>query len=42
VGRLKESRAVATRYEQLAACYPAVVHLARILLWLKEPFLNRA
>lgn len=42
VGRLKESRAVATRYEKLAACYHAFVHLACILLWLKEPFLNRA
>lgn len=34
VGRLKEHRRLATRYDKLATSYLAFVHLAAILLWL--------
>jgi transposase len=34
VGRLKEYRRIATRYEKLAATYLAFVHLAAIRMWL--------
>jgi transposase len=34
VGRLKEYRRVATRYDKLAASYLAFVHLAAIRSWL--------
>jgi transposase len=33
VGRLKEHRRVATRYEKLAKSYLAMLHLAAILMW---------
>jgi transposase len=36
VGRLKEFRRVATRYEKLAESYLAVVHVAAIRLHLRE------
>jgi transposase len=36
VGRLKEFRRVATRYEKLAGSYLAVVHVAAIRLYLRE------
>ena len=32
--RIKQYRAVATRYDKKAACYLAVVHLASIMCWL--------
>jgi transposase len=35
VGRLKQWRRVATRYEKRAGNYLAIVHLAAIILWLK-------
>jgi transposase len=35
IGRLKQSRRVATRYEKLAANYLAMLHLAAIRLWLQ-------
>ena len=34
VGRLKEHRCVATRYEKLAKSYLAVLTLAAILMWI--------
>ncbi len=34
VGRLKEFRRIATRYDKLAASYLAFVQLASIRLWL--------
>jgi transposase len=34
VGRLKEYRRIATRYEKLAASYLAFVHLAALRIWL--------
>ncbi len=34
VGRLKEHRHLATRYDKLATSYLAFVHLAAILMWL--------
>jgi transposase len=34
VGRLKECRRIATRYDKLASSYLAFVHLAAIRLWL--------
>ena len=34
VGRLKEQRCVATRYEKLAKSYLAVLTLAAILMWI--------
>jgi putative transposase len=33
--RIKENRAVATRYDKKAACFLAVVHLASIMCWLQ-------
>lgn len=33
--KIKQNRAVATRYDKKAACYLAVVHLACIMCWLK-------
>ncbi|MBI5154707.1 transposase, partial [Candidatus Poribacteria bacterium] len=35
-GRLKEFRAIATRYEKLAVCYHSFVLLGFIVLWLRE------
>ncbi|OKJ34253.1 transposase [Streptomyces sp. CB02366] len=35
--RLKQFRAIATRFEELAARYKAAVHLAALLLRLREP-----
>ena len=32
--KIKQYRAVATRYDKKAACYLAVVHLASIMCWL--------
>lgn len=32
--KIKQNRAVATRYDKKAACFLAVVHLASILCWL--------
>ncbi|WP_107251353.1 IS5 family transposase [Streptomyces vinaceus] len=37
-GRLKQFRAIATRFDELAAHYRAGVHLAALILWLREPF----
>lgn len=34
VGRLKEHRHLATRYDKLASSYLAFVHLAAILMWI--------
>ena len=34
VGRLKEYRRIATRYDKLATNYLAFVHLAAIRMWL--------
>jgi transposase len=34
IGRLKEHRRLATRYDKLASSYLAFVHLAAILTWL--------
>ncbi|GAA3707977.1 hypothetical protein GCM10023082_02530 [Streptomyces tremellae] len=36
-GRLKQSRAIATRFAKLAGRYRAGVHLAALILWLREP-----
>ena len=36
-GRLKQFRAVATRFDKLADRYRAGVHLASLILWLREP-----
>jgi transposase len=36
VGRLKENRRVATRYEKLAVNYLAAIHVAMIRLYLRE------
>jgi transposase len=36
-GRLKQFRAIATRFDKLAARYKAGVHLATLVLWLREP-----
>jgi transposase len=36
-GRLKQFRAIATRFDKLAARYKAGVHLAALILWLREP-----
>lgn len=36
-GRLKQFRAIATRFDKLAARYRAGVHLAALILWLREP-----
>lgn len=35
--RLKQFRAIATRFDKLAARYKAGVHLASLILWLREP-----
>ena len=32
--KIKQNRAVATRYDKKAACYLAVVHLASLMCWL--------
>lgn len=32
--KIKQNRAVATRYDKKAACFLAVVHLASIMCWL--------
>ncbi len=37
LGRLKQFRAIATRFDKLAARYKAGVHLAALILWLREP-----
>lgn len=42
VGRLKEFRAIATRYDKLKECYHAMILMGFILLWLKTSFLNEA
>lgn len=36
-GRLQQFRAIATRFDKLAARYRAGVHLASLILWLREP-----
>ncbi|QIY59486.1 IS5 family transposase [Streptomyces sp. RPA4-5] len=36
-GRLKQFRAIATRFDKLAHRYRAGVHLASLILWLREP-----
>lgn len=36
-GRLKQFRAIATRFDKLAARYKAGVRLAALILWLREP-----
>jgi transposase len=36
ISRLKQFRAVATRYDKLAARYRAGLHLAALVLWLRE------
>uniref|UniRef100_UPI002931F2C7 transposase n=1 Tax=Clavibacter michiganensis TaxID=28447 RepID=UPI002931F2C7 len=36
-GRLKQFRAIATRFDKLAARYTAGIHLASLILWLREP-----
>ena len=36
-GRLKQFRAIATRFDKLADRYRAGVHLASLILWLREP-----
>ena len=35
IGRLKRSRAVATRYDKLAVRYEATIHIAAINEWLR-------
>lgn len=35
--RLKQFRAIATRFDKLAARYHAGLHLASLILWLREP-----
>lgn len=35
--RLKQFRAIATRFDKLAARYRAGLHLASLVLWLREP-----
>ncbi|MFE1037068.1 IS5/IS1182 family transposase, partial [Streptomyces sp. NPDC058807] len=35
--RLKQFRAIATRFDTLATRYKAGVHLAALILWLREP-----
>ena len=35
--RLKQFRAVATRFDKLATRYRAGLHLASLILWLREP-----
>ena len=35
IGKLKEFRRIATRYEKLGANYLALIHLACVILWLR-------
>lgn len=35
--RLKQFRAIATRFDELAACHRTGLHLAALILWLREP-----
>jgi transposase len=42
VGKLKEFRAISTRYEKLAVCYHAFVQIACALILMRTVFLNRA
>lgn len=39
--RLKQFRAIATRFDKLATRYKAGVHLASLILWLREPAKDR-
>ncbi|MFE0874443.1 IS5 family transposase [Streptomyces smyrnaeus] len=39
--RLKQFRAIATRFDKLATRYKAGVHLAALVLWLREPTQDR-
>ncbi|WP_267715641.1 IS5 family transposase [Streptomyces sp. CoH17] len=39
--RLKQFRAIATRFDKLATRYKAGVHLASLILWLREPAQDR-
>lgn len=39
--RLKQFRAIATRFDKLADRYRAGVHLAALILWLREPSEDR-
>ncbi|WP_405531342.1 IS5 family transposase [Streptomyces canus] len=39
--RLKQFRAIATRFDKLATRYKAGVHLASLILWLREPTQDR-
>ncbi|MEU4469426.1 IS5 family transposase [Streptomyces sp. NPDC024017] len=40
--RLKQFRAIATRFDKLATPYKAGVHLASLILWLREPAQDRS
>jgi len=42
VGRLKEFKRVATRSERLAVNYRAMVHVAMLVLWLRDDSRDRA
>lgn len=42
IGRLKEWRAIATRYEKLAESFRAVVLLGFIMIWIKDLLSYRA
>ncbi|GGQ01707.1 IS5 family transposase [Streptomyces roseolilacinus] len=39
--RLKQFHAIATRFDKLAARYKAGLHLAALILWLREPIQDR-
>lgn len=39
--RLKQFRAIATRFDKLATRYKAGLHLAALILWLREPTQDR-
>ncbi|MFJ8429648.1 IS5 family transposase, partial [Streptomyces sp. NPDC094021] len=39
--RLKQFRAIATRFDKLADRYRAGIHLASLILWLREPSQDR-
>jgi transposase len=39
--RLKQFRAIATRFDKLATRYRAGLHLASLILWLREPHRDR-
>jgi transposase len=41
ISRPKRNRAVAARYDKLAVCYEATIHIAAISEWLHPDFLNR-